>query len=457
MEKEASELERDHVHSVYEKIAPYFNDARYKAWPKVQEFLLAQEPGSLIADIGCGNGKYLHINSKAFKLGSDYCFPLAESARNRGYEIMVCDSLCLPYRNECFDAVLSIAVIHHLSMKERRIRAIKEMARILRVGGQIMIYVWAMEQKRRKFEKQDIFVPWSPAPPPLILSNNSAHAVKESMKHRHRKQTLNNQHLRNTASTLEMHKKGRRTYFLGDKETLDDSFEKSLRLNFFSRSLDSVLDRSSGGNQQSQHELGIFHKYSIQLNELSTEQLFEQNKPENFMRHIFTLFPSYSQHPDDDAVRPDAESRSLRPCSSTFRSSNAELRSDTEHPHCMEAIHECSKLSLPDLVSHHKGVAVRKQPKPSSLLKQTDFYEHLNKTRKDRSLQSPDNEYDLCVQNGQEVVNPQGACLRYYHVFRKGELVELIEQHIPELHVVQAYFDHANWCVIAEKVKVWTI
>ncbi|CAM2095938.1 unnamed protein product [Caretta caretta] len=68
-----------------------------------------QEPGSLIADIGCGNGKYLHINSQTYKLGCDYCFPLVESARNDGHEVMVCHSLCLPYRNECFDAVLSIA------------------------------------------------------------------------------------------------------------------------------------------------------------------------------------------------------------------------------------------------------------------------------------------------------------------------------------------------------------
>ncbi|GAB0180317.1 probable tRNA methyltransferase 9B [Grus japonensis] len=109
MEKEASQLERDHVHSVYEKIAPYFNDARYKAWPKVQQFISEQEPGSLIADIGCGNGKYLHINSQVYKLGCDYCFPLVESARNEGHEVMVCHSLCLPYRSECFDAVLSIA------------------------------------------------------------------------------------------------------------------------------------------------------------------------------------------------------------------------------------------------------------------------------------------------------------------------------------------------------------
>ncbi|XP_059572739.1 probable tRNA methyltransferase 9B isoform X3 [Alligator mississippiensis] len=109
MEKEASQLEKDHVHHVYEKIAPHFSDARYKAWPKVQKFISNQELGSLIADIGCGNGKYLHINSKVYKLGCDYCFPLVETARNDGHEVMLCHSLCLPYRNECFDAVLSIA------------------------------------------------------------------------------------------------------------------------------------------------------------------------------------------------------------------------------------------------------------------------------------------------------------------------------------------------------------
>lgn len=52
MDEAASQLEREHVHSVYERIAPYFNDSRYKAWPKVRQFLLEQEPGSIVADVG---------------------------------------------------------------------------------------------------------------------------------------------------------------------------------------------------------------------------------------------------------------------------------------------------------------------------------------------------------------------------------------------------------------------
>lgn len=46
---------------------------------------------------------------------------------------------------------------------------------------------------------------------------------------------------------------------------------------------------------------------------------------------------------------------------------------------------------------------------------------------------------------------------RYYHVFREGELDQLIEKHADNLHIISSYYDQSNWCVIAEKVQVWTI
>ena len=100
--------------------------------------------------VGCGTGRYMNINSNSFKLGSDHCCHLVEIARDRGHEVMVCDNLRLPYRNNSFDAVISIAVIHHLTTPERRLVAVQELARILRPGGKLMIYVWAMEQRHRK-------------------------------------------------------------------------------------------------------------------------------------------------------------------------------------------------------------------------------------------------------------------------------------------------------------------
>lgn len=46
------DLETEHVHKVYSKIAPHFSDTRFKPWPRIAEFLRQQPLGSLIADVG---------------------------------------------------------------------------------------------------------------------------------------------------------------------------------------------------------------------------------------------------------------------------------------------------------------------------------------------------------------------------------------------------------------------
>ncbi|OAD53848.1 Putative methyltransferase KIAA1456 [Eufriesea mexicana] len=46
---------------------------------------------------------------------------------------------------------------------------------------------------------------------------------------------------------------------------------------------------------------------------------------------------------------------------------------------------------------------------------------------------------------------------QYYHVFREGELDQLINKYVENLHIISSYYDHASWCIVAEKVQVWTI
>lgn len=43
---------------------------------------------------------------------------------------------------------ISIAVIHHLATKERRMKAINEMVRVMVTGGTALIYVWAKDQQK---------------------------------------------------------------------------------------------------------------------------------------------------------------------------------------------------------------------------------------------------------------------------------------------------------------------
>lgn len=94
------------------------------------------------------------MNPTVFNIGSDRCRALAQIARENDHEILHCDNLCLPLRDDSLDAALSVAVIHHIATVERRVKALRELARVLRVGGRVMISVWAMEQRHRKVRRE---------------------------------------------------------------------------------------------------------------------------------------------------------------------------------------------------------------------------------------------------------------------------------------------------------------
>ncbi|GAB6020061.1 hypothetical protein CHUAL_002800 [Chamberlinius hualienensis] len=177
-EERSMALEKTYVYDVYDQIAPYFRMSRNRTWPKINQFLLDLEPGSLICDAGCGTGKYMDINPDVYPLGIDHCQSLAELAKERGHEVVTCDILALPFRDESFDAAISISVIHHLATTERRVEAIKELARVLRIGGRLVITVWAMEQRHRKFESQDVLVPWHK---PVQVSSEDQTSVEKDM------------------------------------------------------------------------------------------------------------------------------------------------------------------------------------------------------------------------------------------------------------------------------------
>lgn len=151
------DIEKKYVHGVYDAIAPHFSSTRYAKWPKVAYFLESLVPGSLVIDAGCGNGKYLGLNPQCFFVGCDLSSPLVSICSERGSEVLLADTLHLPYRTGSFDAAISIAVLHHLSTEERRRKAVEELARVVAIGGNILITVWAVEQ-----EDKTLLSKWTP-------------------------------------------------------------------------------------------------------------------------------------------------------------------------------------------------------------------------------------------------------------------------------------------------------
>ncbi|TVY29806.1 tRNA (carboxymethyluridine(34)-5-O)-methyltransferase [Lachnellula hyalina] len=166
--EEAESYEEQHVHEVYEQIASHFSSTRYKPWPIVSSFLSSLRPGSIGLDVGCGNGKYLAVNRDVFIVGSDRSSNLvkiASQSQNQPHAAVVADSLALPHQKDRFDFAISIAVVHHLSTRERRREAVGAVLECLRDGGRALVYVWALEQKgsRRGWDEggeQDVMVPW---------------------------------------------------------------------------------------------------------------------------------------------------------------------------------------------------------------------------------------------------------------------------------------------------------
>lgn len=150
--EEAKQFERAHVHEVYNGIADHFSSTRHSAWPGVAKFIDTMTPYSMMLDVGCGNGKYLNLRKDLFCFGCDYSDQLIRICNERNFNCFVSDCLNLPGKTDYFDYVISIAVLHHLSTKERRVMALKEMLRVLKPNGKALVTVWAKEQKYKNKE-----------------------------------------------------------------------------------------------------------------------------------------------------------------------------------------------------------------------------------------------------------------------------------------------------------------
>lgn len=120
---------------------------------------------------------------------------IAASNEHAVTDVAIANGLNLPHPANRFDFAISIAVIHHFSTKDRRIRAIQEILQLLKpqarekdrnyegknhasvecdgdgensgkaTDGIALFYVWALEQKesRRGWDEeheQDVMVPW---------------------------------------------------------------------------------------------------------------------------------------------------------------------------------------------------------------------------------------------------------------------------------------------------------
>lgn len=137
--------EEKHVHAIYSKIAEHFSQTRYKVWPSVKQFMDEIPDNASVLEVGCGNGKNLeYLERVQNKTGCDFSAEFVEMVSKKGIPCVKCNAIDLPFEENTFDYVFSVAVIHHLSSDARRQVAVEEMMRTVKFGGTILIEVWGL-------------------------------------------------------------------------------------------------------------------------------------------------------------------------------------------------------------------------------------------------------------------------------------------------------------------------
>lgn len=161
------------VKTDYGLIAEEFSKTREKPWSEFSEFLKNLNPGGegkiKLLDVGCGNGRLYEFlkaepvnytgidNNRAFLKIAKQKYPDAK--------FRYADAVKLPFFAKSFDTVWCIAVLHHLPTKTLRLKACKEIARVLKTNGKLMITVWNLWQKKyHKFinkKTHNALIPWN--------------------------------------------------------------------------------------------------------------------------------------------------------------------------------------------------------------------------------------------------------------------------------------------------------
>jgi ubiquinone/menaquinone biosynthesis C-methylase UbiE len=175
----------ENIKNTYDIIALDFNKTRIMIWKCVQNFINEiVDKESFILDAGCGNGKnMLFLKNKGFVniKGCDFSYSFIELCKSKYLNVEFGNLLNLPYETNLFDNIISIAVIHHLSTEEHRIKAISELLRVVKIGGQILITVSSFEfpfYKKMESLQQDLMIPWK-TPKGDILGTRYYYLFKE--------------------------------------------------------------------------------------------------------------------------------------------------------------------------------------------------------------------------------------------------------------------------------------
>lgn len=145
--------------AAWERIAQSFSETRNRPWDQVIDFLDTLPTNATLLDLGSGNGRHATIarNRGMSVVCLDASHELVRIANRRLSEsrtgvgrsdVLVGTAVDIPLARNSVDHALFIAALHNIPGRDRRIRALRELRRVMRPRGMALISVWARWQDR---------------------------------------------------------------------------------------------------------------------------------------------------------------------------------------------------------------------------------------------------------------------------------------------------------------------
>lgn len=175
------------VTKTYDEISKEFSDTRSFAGKEFEPFREYLRPGQNIMDLGCGNGRLLQYLEKEASAWHQKTFSyhgvdtsqnlLAEARKKYPHRtFQVGEMTKIPAKDNSVDVLFCIRAFHHLPNMETRLQALKEIKRVVKPHGIIILTVWNLWQKKYwrqlvkavvrsivtlgRYAPNDTFIPW---------------------------------------------------------------------------------------------------------------------------------------------------------------------------------------------------------------------------------------------------------------------------------------------------------
>ena len=153
---------------VFDRVAPGWYGVRHHTIFKAEltDLAVRWKTGRLL-NLGCGHGADFLPFKESFELhGVDFSAEMLKMAEKyaakNGFraKLFQADMRQLSFERAFFEWAITVASLHHLPGHAEQLKALAELKRVLKPGGEAFITVWNRAQPRFWGKPKELLVPW---------------------------------------------------------------------------------------------------------------------------------------------------------------------------------------------------------------------------------------------------------------------------------------------------------